>query len=179
MFPAQLVQHRDPLTDDIDAGEVEAMPAVSPRGHPTKRGVAVASDHDGDLATTDRLGIDPYRFERDELTIERRDVLPPESTHRRNVFRGALAATLERTATAANSSRDQPVPTPRVSRPLERVSRLAACAASNSGLCSGTSRTPVASPIRRVAAAAKLKPTSGSSQSASAGTAICPSVEYG
>ncbi len=83
------------------------------------------------------------------------------------------------TPIASNSSRDQPTPIPSVSRPPHRTSRLATCLASSTGLCSGNSKTPVASPILRVLAAAKLSATSGSSQSASAGTAIRPSREYG
>ena len=56
---------------------------------------------------------------------------------------------------------------------------MAACLATSTGLCSGSNSTPVAMPIVDVAAAAKLSPISGSIQSAVAGTAICPSSEYG
>lgn len=41
------------------------------------------------------------------------------------------------TPSASNSSRDQPMPTPRSSRPPESVSRVAACLATTTGLCSG------------------------------------------
>ena len=83
------------------------------------------------------------------------------------------------TPSAANSSADQPIPTPSVSRPPDSTSSVAACLAVTTGLCSGSSSTPVASPILVVTAAAKLRPSSGSSQSAEAGTAIRPSPEYG
>ena len=83
------------------------------------------------------------------------------------------------TPSASNSSRDQPTPTPSVSRPPLRTSSDAACLATSTGLCSGRSSTPVARAIVRVAAAAKLRPMSGSSQSASAGTAMRPSSAYG
>ena len=81
------------------------------------------------------------------------------------------------TPSAANSSLDHPTPTPRVSRPPLNRSRLAACLATTTGLCSGSSSTPVATPIRDEAAAAKLSAIIGSSQSACAGTAMTPSSE--
>ena len=56
---------------------------------------------------------------------------------------------------------------------------MAACLATNTGLCSGNSSTPVAIRMVEVAAAAKLRPINGSIQSAAAGTAIRPSSEYG
>ena len=80
------------------------------------------------------------------------------------------------TPSASNSSRDHPMPTPKVSRPSDNRSRLAACFATITGLCSGSRRTPVATPMVEVAAAAKLRHTIGSSQSAVDGTAICPSA---
>ncbi len=58
------------------------------------------------------------------------------------------------TPRAANSSADHPMPTPRVSRPPDSTSSVAACFAVSTGLCSGSSSTPVASPMVLVAAAA-------------------------
>jgi hypothetical protein len=63
---------------------------------------------------------------------------------------------------------DQPIPTPSVSRAPHSTSSVAACLADTIGLCSGSSSTPVASPIVVVTAAAKLRPSSGSRQSAAA-----------
>ena len=83
------------------------------------------------------------------------------------------------TPSASNSSRDHPMPTPSVNRPPHNVSSVAACLATTTGLCSGSSSTPVARRIDEVAAAAKLNPIIGSIQSAVDGTAICPSSEYG
>jgi hypothetical protein len=48
--------------------------------------------------------------------------------------------------------------------------------ATTTGLCSGNNSTPVAILMVDVAAAAKLRQISGSSQSAAAGTAIRPSA---
>jgi len=69
------------------------------------------------------------------------------------------------------------MPTPRTSRPPESASSVAACLASRTGLCSGSSSTPVAMPIVELAAAAKLRPIIGSFQSAVGGTAMSPSAE--
>ena len=59
---------------------------------------------------------------------------------------------------AANSSADQPTPIPSVSRPSHKTSSVAICLAASTGLCSGSSKIPVARPIRCVTAAAKLRP---------------------
>ena len=68
------------------------------------------------------------------------------------------------------------MPTPSVSRPPDNVSSVAACLATNTGLCSGNSSTPVAMRIVEVAAAAKLSPISGSIQSAVDGHGDLPVV---
>jgi hypothetical protein len=83
------------------------------------------------------------------------------------------------TPSAANSSADHPTPTPSINRPSLSRSRLAALLATTTGLSSGSSSTPVASRIRSVTAQAKPRTMNGSSRSAPAGTAICPSAEYG
>ena len=71
------------------------------------------------------------------------------------------------------------MPTPSLKRPRLSRSSDATCLATITGLCSGSSRIPVASVIVEVAAAAKLNVIMGSSQSATAGTAILPSSAYG
>ena len=109
-----------------------------------------------------------------------------EATSSRHSVRMASTYSLVRaprrsngTPSASNSSRDQPMPMPSVSLPPLSVSSVAACLATSTGLCSGSSSTPVAIRMVEVAAAAKLNPINGSIQSASAGTAIRPSSEYG
>jgi hypothetical protein len=84
---------------------------------------------------------DPKRRAR-RRTTRRPHARPPASPQTYSAVR--LPRRANGTPSAANSSRDQPIAIPRVSRPLERVWRLAACLASNSGVCSGSSSTPVA-----------------------------------
>ena len=83
------------------------------------------------------------------------------------------------TPSAANSSAIQPTPMPSAKRPPDSRSRLAACFARISGLCSGTRQMPVASRIERVTDAAKLSATNGSSQSIVAGSEKLPLSAYG
>jgi hypothetical protein len=179
IFPAQLCQHREALAHRVDAGEVESVPAVPPCGHSTKRGVAVASDHDGDLPTTDRLRIDAYRSE--ATSSPSNDATSSRQTTRiaANVFGGALAATRERDA-QRREFLPRPADSDSEGQPPARES-VEACRLLGEQQRSVLREQQHArcSPIRRVAAAAKLNPTSGSSQSASAVTANCPSAEQG
>jgi hypothetical protein len=114
----------------------------------------------------------PPRYSVPASTIE--NGLPHGS---RATYSTVLSARPENdTPSASNSSADQPMPTPRTSGPLKSTSSVAACLATSSGLCSGNSKMPVATLILWVVAAAKLRHTSGSSQSESAGTGIRPSA---
>ena len=64
---------------------------------------------------------------------------------------------------SANSSRDQPIPTPRENRPAAEPVKAGGLLTTITGLCSrGSSGTPVAIPIVAVAAAANDSPIIGS-----------------
>ena len=159
--------------------DVESVPAVAPLGHPPQGGVTVAAEHDGDAAVAVRFRVDPHR-------VELANSPSKDATSSRHSVRMASTYSAARAArrangtpSASNSSRDHPMPMPNVNRPPDSLSSVAACLASSTGLCSGSSSTPVAMRIVEVAAATKLSPIIGSSQSASAGTAIRPSSEYG
>ena len=77
---------------------------------------------------------------------------------------------------ASYSSRCQPVPTPRSSRPCESTSSVAACFASNTAGRSGAMRMPVANRTRVVAAAIAASTVIGSSQGASGGVGNLPQL---
>jgi arabinan endo-1,5-alpha-L-arabinosidase len=80
-----------------------------------------------------------------------------------STYRTMVARSLSGTGVvAANSSGDQPAPSPATSRPPLNASRVASSRASRSGRCSGTTSTPVPSVIRSVTAAAVLSETSAS-----------------
>ncbi len=99
------------------------------------------------------------------------------ASHCSDVFGGALCAPLEWHSERVELLLGPSDATPSVSRlPLNR-SRLAASLATITGLCSGSSSTPVATSTRDEVAAAKLNAIIGSSQSACAGTAMTPSRE--
>ena len=68
------------------------------------------------------------------------------------------------TLQASNSSRSQPAPSPRVSRPPESTSSVATCLAATTGWRSGRTSTLVPSPIRVVTAAANDSVASASSR---------------
>ena len=79
-----------------------------------------------------------------------RRLLAPQSVRiARHVLRGALAAMLERHAERLEFLAGPADADPeRSSRPPHSTSSEAACLASRTGLCSGTSSTPVAIPMR-------------------------------
>jgi hypothetical protein len=54
----------------IGGRKVEAVPAISERGHPTERRVAVAPGHDRDRPATHRPGVHADALETDEITME-------------------------------------------------------------------------------------------------------------
>ena len=75
---------------------------------------------------------------------------------------------------ASYSSRCQPVPTPRSSRPRESTSSVAACLASSTAGRSGAIKMPVARRTRAVADATAASTMSGSYHGASGGTGNVP-----
>ena len=127
----------------------------------------------------DRLRVHADPVEAHELARERADVVAPQRAQRGDVLGGAPPPAREGHAERRELlGRPADAHTERASPP-ESTSSVAACLAMTTGLCSGSSSTPVASWIRVVTAAAKVRVSSGSSQSASAGTAMRPSAEYG
>ena len=110
-------------------------------------------------------------------TMRRRRATGPASRRRTRRCAGRGAA--NGTPSASNSSRDQPIPTPSMSRPPLNRSRLGGLLGDEHRVVFGQQQHTGRDADVRVAAAAKLRQISGSSQSASAGTAIRPSSEYG
>src|ERR1700710_828552 len=135
--------------------QVEAVPAVPVQGGAGQRRIAVAAEDDRHRSVTRWLRVDADGIEGDELTLEGGGVLAPEGADRGDV--------LDRTRGAG------------AERPPQSRSSVAACLATSTGLCSGRRRTPVASEIVLVAAAAKPRHPNGSSQSASAAIGMAPS----
>ena len=116
-----------------------------------KHGVAgAAADQGAHAGLLYGLGPGPGGAEVDELAVVLGLVGGPEGLHGR---RGARATTACRRAKStpwsSASARFQPKPTPRVTRPPQRWSRVATCLARRIGSCCAASRMPVPSPMPR------------------------------
>src|SRR5438067_13175120 len=92
MIAAESLQHLKPFADRLDPRQIEAIPTVSQPSGAAERCIAVAAHNHRDLAFSDGLWVDAHRREGDELTIERRDVIAPQHSHRGHVFGGARSA---------------------------------------------------------------------------------------
>ena len=80
---------------------------------------------------------------------------------------------------ASNSSRSQPTPMPRSTRPPVRASMVPSCLARTTGLRSGRMRIPVARRMVDVWAPTQVSQVSGSVRSVSGAIIIRPESSYG
>src|SRR6185436_14550806 len=118
------MQRCDPLARHGDAVEVEAVPAVAPCGGAPERRVAVPAQHHRDPPVPRGLRVDADAGERDVLAAN--EATSSFQTRRMAATYSAARAPRRANGTpsASNSSRDQPTPTPSVSRPPLKTSRL-------------------------------------------------------
>ena len=90
-----------------------------------------------------RLGPGPGRLEVHELAVELRLIARPDGLRGARCSRTMSWRPPKTTPWSSASARFQPKPTPRVTRPPERWSRVATCLAKTTGSCWATRRIPV------------------------------------